>query len=378
MKPYGWILLLLMVASPAWAAKKITVQQLQDLLQSLHQANKTDEEVATELEQVELTEQLTKHTMDDVASLVPGSLTTDQLYVLEARSATLIPPASDLPSTPPPDAAAQKALLDKAGDYVTRIYAQLPLLTATRTTFRFQDHLPAAVEDQGKHNGKAPGQPNGDLVIHYIGSTDTQVESQGGAEILSKVKDATQWGANNQIALAEQGPVLTTVLQEAQAAGKISWLRWETIYGRQTAVFSFAVDKKKSRYVINYCCFPDTEQEITAPFHTGGQVGVQGSTQTSIAWVPYKAIVPYHGELFIDAQTGIVVRLITEADVKPMETVHQEDTLIDYGSVTVNGKPVVVPVRSIVDTEVFPGMLDPNGRHIPRRTVFTAEYKDYK
>ena len=151
MKRIRWILLILVAAVPASAAKKVTVQQLQDLLQSLKQANKADAEVADELMRIELAEELTKSTMDSLTSFVPGPLTANQMYVLEARSAMLAPPAADLPSAPAPDAAAQKALLEKAVEYATKTYAQLPHLTATETTFRFQDILnPPVATNQGK------------------------------------------------------------------------------------------------------------------------------------------------------------------------------------------------------------------------------------
>ena len=204
------------------------------------------------------------------------------------------------------------------------------------------------------------------------------MESQNGAEILTAVKDTTQWGANGQIALLGQGPVLSTVVLEAQAAGKINWLRWETVNGKQTAVFSFNVDKKKSRYAVNYCCFPDTDQGRMNMVNQGLQPGTAGNLQAGINWVPYKATVPYHGELFVDSQDGIVVRLITEAEFKPFETVHQEDTRIDYGTMTVGGKPLVVPVGMVIDTEVFPGSTDSAGKRVTRRTLFIANYEDYK
>ncbi len=382
MKRMGWILLILVAAAPASAARKVTVQQLQDLLQSLEQAKKADAEVADELMQIELTEELTKSTMDSLTSLVPGRLTANQMYVLEARSAMLAPPAADLPSTPAPDAAAQKALLDKAADYATKTYAQLPHLTATKTTFRFQDILnPPVATNQGKPPDNAStdsGRADRGPFIYYVGTAETQVESQNGAEILTGVKDTTQWGANGQIALLGQGPVLSTVIQEAQAAGKINWLRWETVNGRQTAVFSFAVEKKKSRYAVNYCCFPDTDQGRMNMVNQGLQPGTAGNLQAGINWVPYKATVPYHGELFVDSQDGTVVRLITEAEFKPFETVHQEDTRIEYGTMTVGGKPLLVPVGMIIDTEVFPGSTDSSGKRITRRTLFIANYEDYK
>jgi hypothetical protein len=377
MKRIALILVFMLTASHAWAARKVTVEQLQDLLHSLHQANKTDAETAAELQQVELTEELTRSAMDSLTSLVPGPLTTDQMYVQEARSAMLAPPASDLPSTPAPDAAAQKALLDKAIDYATKTYAQLPHLTAAKSTFRFQDILNPPGTDNSKKGPAKPAVANGPS-IYYVGTSETPVESQGGAVILSPAKDDTHWGANGQITLQAQGPVLSTVAQEAEAAGKINWLRWETVNGKQTAVFSFAVDKKKSHYAVKYCCFPDSDQGSLNLANLGVQPGMAGNLQAEITWVPYKATVPYHGELFVDAQSGIVVRLVTEADLKPYDTVHQEDTRIDYGAMMIGGKPMIVPVGIIIDTGVNAGEKDIAGKLIPRRTLFIADYKDYK
>src|ERR1035438_1918043 len=102
MKRLGWILVLLMAASPAWATKKVNIQQLKDLLVSLQQAKKTDGEVAAELEQLQLTEQLTRATMNALNNFIPGPFSTEQFFVLEAASATLAPPAADLPTTPAP------------------------------------------------------------------------------------------------------------------------------------------------------------------------------------------------------------------------------------------------------------------------------------
>jgi len=71
MKRFGWILAVLMLASPAWAAKKVTVQQLKDMLVSMQQSHKTDDEVASELKQVELTEEMTVSTKNSLAGLLP-------------------------------------------------------------------------------------------------------------------------------------------------------------------------------------------------------------------------------------------------------------------------------------------------------------------
>jgi len=41
--------------------------------------------------------------------------------------------------------------------------------------------------------------------------------------------------------------------------------------------------------------------------------------------------VPYHGEFFVDSGSGIVVRMIVEAELAPSEVVHRVNTRIDYG-----------------------------------------------
>jgi hypothetical protein len=375
MKRLGWILVFLVAASPAWAVKKMTVQQLHDLLVSLQQARKTDAEVAVELKQVELSEELTSSEIGALLGYFPGPLATEQISILEARSDVLAPPPTDLPTAPAPDAAAQKALLDKTIDYAAKTYAQLPHLTASKVTMRYQDNMEAPVAGSGKDLSPTWADPNQGTVnkfIHYIDFTQTPIESRNGAEMASKVKDKTPWGANGKIALFGSGPALGAVVQEAQAAGKLTWLRWETVNGKQTAVYSFAVDKKKSHYAVDYCCFPDTDR-------VGGTNSViANTTQIYSDWKDVKATVPYRGELFIDPQTGAIDRLVIKADFKPSDVIHLEETRIDYSPVTVGGNVLILPVRTIISTEVVPAGDDSSGKFTVRHTLFTAQYKNYQ
>jgi hypothetical protein len=392
MKKWGLVLVLALAATPAWCAKKVTVAELKDQLASMHKDNKSDADVANALKQLELSEQLTRDTMNSLIADVPGPLTTEQIYVLEARSALLSPPASDLPTAAAPDAAAQKAMLDKTADYVSKNYGQLPALSATKTTIRFQDNVEAAAPSSGIHGSASDvstgtGFVNPYQFIHYINSTDAQVVNDHGAEKMPSAKDKTPWGANKMIALQEPDPSLTTVFQEAQEAGDVKWLRWETVNGKQAAVYAFDVPKKKAHFAVNVCCFPDVSQTGVATFQSAsagsargsGGGGAKGNFQTNTNWNDYKASVPYHGEFFVDPDSGIVVRLITVADLKPTEVVHQVDERIDYGPVTVGGKMMVLPIKTIINTEVVPnGDSGAAGRFSIRRTLFTSEYKDYQ
>lgn len=388
MKRLELISIILLAASPAWAAKNISVQQLTDLLKSDQQAKKPDVDVANDLKEVTLSEALSRAAMNSLAEYLPGAHATEQLYVLEARSAILPPPPADIPSTPAPDAAAQKAILDKAADYATKTYAQMPKVTATRTTVRFQDNMQAAAASSGMHSGaidSASSDPNlatANEYIHYINSTENPVEFQNGVESNPLAKDKTPWGANRMIALLGNSPSVSSVLEEAQATGKIAFLRWETVNGKPAAVFSFSVDKKKTHYAVNYCCFPDVDQAGMMSYSArsqGASPSAHGNLQTATSWHNYKATVPYHGEIFIDAETGVVVRLITQAEFKAAEVVHQEDQRIDFAPVPVGSKTLVLPIKTVIDTEVVPnGDSQAAGKFTLRRTLFTSEYKDYQ
>ncbi|MGA8729270.1 MAG: hypothetical protein WB608_11015 [Terracidiphilus sp.] len=391
MKWLGWALLLLMAASPAAAVKKITVQQLKDLLVSLQQANKTDAEVASELMQVELTEELTRSTMNDVANSVPGPQSSVQMYVLEIHSAELPPPASNLPSTPVPDVAAQKAILDKAIDYATTTYAQLPHLSATKTTLRFEEEWPKI--DSGTIQA-ASQKTLFDLdrrqlgrVIRFVKSTDIPVDLQNGAEHDLLPADKTHWGENGQITLLGQEPALANVVKEAQVTGKIDWLRWETVNGVQTAVYAFAVGKKETHYAVDYCCFRQEMTEGIQQMHSSALSEHNSRLDTS-SWESRKATVPYHGEIFVDPETGIVVRLVIQADFKPSEAIRQEDQRIDYAPVKLGEKTIVLPVRTLISAATI------NAKTVARtggerlassevftktcNTLFVAEYNGYQ
>jgi len=393
MKRFAWMLLVFCMAAPAaWSAsKKITAQELKDMLTQMQQQKKSDDDVAIALKQVEMSEQLTAATLNSLNSLLPGQQSLAQVYVLEARSAMLPPPASDIPTDPAPDAAAQKAILDKAADYVTKTYDALPDITATRTTIRFQDNMEQIAQASGMHSGAQDATTSFNLgataqFFRYINSTDSAVESSKGVEKFTMPKDKGPWGPNGMSLPEEPGQSLASIYSEAQAAGKISFLRWEMVNGKKTAVFSYSVEKKKTHYGVNYCCYPDTDQTGVATFSSasigslngGGGGGAKGNMQTNTSFKPWKSNVGYHGQLFINPDTGIIVRVIADADLKSSDVVHQEDTRIDYDPVTMGSQTLVVPVKSFVNTEDVPKGEDSAGKFTLRHTLYYSEFKNYQ
>jgi hypothetical protein len=369
MKRLICVLALMVLAVPARSANKITVATLTEMLNTMAADKKSDDEIAAALKQVELSEQLTRATMNQLAASAPGPHIMEQLYVLEAASAILPPPPADIPPTPAPDAAAQKAILLKVATYITKTQDQLPQLIATKTILRFQDNVEAAASADRKGGGRnTSGFSDPYQFIHYINSIESPYTSNHGIEQFPQ--DKTAWGSNGMIALEAPEPSLGEAFQDAQNAGSITWLRWENIGGKPAAVFSFKTEKKKTHFNTNICCFP----EVT-------QAGVGfGNFQTAADWHNFKATgIPYHGELFVDPDTGIVVRLITQAEFKPGEIVHQQDTRVDYAPVNVGQATPVLPARAIILTEVAPNGDSPSaGTYTTRHTLFTIEYKDYR
>ena len=376
MKKFAILLILLSAAAPSLAAKKSTIDDLKQTLAALQQGNKSDQDIATRLKDVELGEQLTDATRVTLQPFAPGPLATEQLDILEGRSSVLAPPHSELPNTAAPDVATQKAILARAVDYVTKVYMQNPHLVASRATSRYQDGVENIHTNSGVSNNMATAgnawQPV-NMIIRFVGSHNDMVESEKGVELTQATKQKQPWGQNGQISEGGPGPVLSVILQEAADAGTLNWRRWQVIGGHNVAVFSFAVPKKKSHYEVHYCCFPITEDT--------GRLGYEGTganLQYNTTWKDFKSVVGYHGEFFVEPESGAIVRVVTQAELKPTDFVHQEDMRIDYGAVPVGGKPAILPVESFISNEVVPNGDSYGARYTIRHTLFHVTYGNYQ
>jgi hypothetical protein len=391
-------LAIVLTTMPAWCAKPITVGQLEDMVRSLQQAGKPDVEVATALKQVELTEQLTPDRMNGLISRVPGMQSTAQIFILEGRAADLIPPPSELPNLPQPSPDLQQGMLGKADAWIAGTYDKLPKLSASVTTLRLQDNVEAIAGASGLQGGAqdvvtSSGLSKTATFMHYINSTQKQVAFEHGAEQFQPDKIKMAWGANGMIDIQKQPPSLTLIFKEAKTSGSLHWARWQHVYGKAVAVFTFSVLRKASGLELNVCCFPSVKQFGVATFYTAltGPVlapdqptakgaasgGAEGNLQTSTEWKNYKAIVPYHGEIFVDAESSIVLRMVVEAETAQTDVVHQQSVRIDYGPVAVGGKVSMLPVRTVINSEVVVNGESGAGGYRLRHTLFTAEYRDY-
>jgi hypothetical protein len=106
--------------------------------------------------------------------------------------------------------------------------------------------------------------------------------------------------------------------------------------------------------------------------------GEAGNYQTNASWKNFKSNEGYRGEIFVDPDTGVIYRLITEVEFKGSDPVKTENQRIDYGVETIGDKKVVVPGFVTIDTLEQPMPDSPQGRFILRHTLFTETYSGYK
>ncbi len=330
-----WILitaLLPIMAIPSWAAKRMTVAQLVQMVGTEKAAHKSDVEIARKISDVELSERLTDLALGELSKqFAGGSQPAMALLLLADRSSFLDPPARELPATPAPDAATQQHLQEAAKRFAVKTLPNLPNLLATRTTFSFDDS-PQQVTNTGypQHIG-----------LHAVGSSKAEVSVWNEKESpLTRTGVASSLAPGGLTTWGEFGSLLLIILSDS-SEGKIEWSHWENTASGVVAVFEYEVPKAASHYEINT---PVEKIELsTASSRWASDGGTSARFSTAI--VHNKP--GYKGSLWVDPATGTIVRVTLVADLKGDSAFQRIAILVDYGPVRITNKTVICPVRSV-------------------------------
>jgi len=327
----GPILLIVGLILPARAEKHITVTQLGQIVAEVRSVS--DTEAAQRLSDLQLTERLGTEHFNAYRQVLSGESSRYALRAIADRSQFLDPPASEIPANPAPAIPEQRRIMGLVASYVEHTIPQLPNFFATRVTDHFED-TPLL---QHSLDFFTPYQP-----LHFISRSEAAVFYQKGREIIeasggaSKPKTMKEglmtWGVF--------GPILGTVLVDA-ATSKLAWSHWERGAAGPLAVFEFHVAQEKSHYEINYCCIASQAATLAANVR------------------PFQRIVSYHGSMSVDPSTGVILRMVVEAELKTTDPVTKAAILVDYGSVDIGGKTYTCPVRSISTTTAESVQVDP-------------------
>lgn len=298
------LVLMLAVASGAWAAQPTTVVQLEQFLATLH--GQSDGKVAKKLDGMTLTEQASPAQLARWEANLPGDRSREALTVLADASVLFLPPAASMLADPPPDAEAQRELLARANDYVVRTLTKLPDFSALRTTRRF--------EDSPRSNSAVPHP-------RFIGRSAFRVTYENGVESHTFESLEIPRGNNPGTDLetgGEFGPILSVVLGDS-AQSSVKWGYWEMAPQGRLAVFKYSVPETSSDYHLAF---------------------TQGFRRVSV--VP-----AYFGEIAIDPASGAILRISLLTSSMREQNVEQSAIAVYYRAVQLGGKDYICPVKGV-------------------------------
>lgn len=330
MRRWTIVVTLAFAALPCWAAKRVSVEQLERTLAAL--VHRTDAETARQIGILEPAERISGATLERLTRQYgKGPLTSVALQLLADRSSFLDLPPSELPAVPPPNTAAQRRQLEAAETFAAETLPRLPNLFATRTIYSFDDSL-----QEVKKGGWLE-----EAGLHLVETSKAEVSvrsEQGNLPAVSRPSSQQDglvtWG--------EFGSALLLILSDS-AHGTTAWSHWEQSEGGLVSVFHYDVPQSASHY------------EIGAPSdqvrHLGGSgrwMGYGGDLSNDRSAPQMVVIRPgYHGSLWIDPGSGTILRISLIADVKGSSNLEHAAILVDYGPVRIAGKTFVCPVRSL-------------------------------
>ncbi len=332
------------IALPAAAARRVSVAQLEEIV-AAEGAHRADPDVARQIGELEMTQQLTERTLDRFAAIHKlGPRTALALQLLLDQSVFLDPPADELPATAPPDAAHQQQILEAARAYSAETWTRMPNFFVTRVTHRFDDspHVMA----KGDWPVRAGLQPVGMSMRQVTFRDGKEVQDQTPENASATTKPEQEIGLHS---WGEFGPELTVVLAD-MAKQRVEFKHWEEIGARLAAVFRYEVPREASHYAVSYCCTRDAKFVGGPGSFYGNRGRGQGPSPYLASSADLHALVEtpgYHGTVSIDPATGTVLRITIEAELKKNEPLMRAATAIEYGPVKIGDSSYICPVRSV-------------------------------
>jgi hypothetical protein len=312
-------LLIVVLGMALQAQTQMNLDQLKQMITSSMALKHDDKKIADYLKHVQLTERLNDETIEQLMGMGIGPRTMHALQDLRDQSAKLpskIPPAStpEQPSMslsqehkpipiPPPDSVKQEQILDLFREYAKDYTKSLPNFLCLQVTDRY---VFSPRDGRDRKIDKLVAQ------LSYLeGQEHYKVVSQNDKYIDSTM-DHVQGGS---ISTGEFGSMMAKLFDSSSQA-QFEWARWSTLRGKRVAVFSYYIDSGHSSYSISY----DNEQRI---------------------------ITAYRGEVFGDADTGIITRIKFEAvDIPSSFPVQEATDTLDYGEVEIGGSPFICPLKA--------------------------------
>lgn len=209
------------------------------------------------------------------------------------------------PADSPPGAAEQNQILQRIGDYAGQYVDRLPNFICEQVISQFQ------AGRRGKHWRK--GDTLSSKLMYNEGREERTLELVNNHPVHSTMRP---W-RTPLVTEGEFGMLLEDIFR-ASSNASFQWDRWETVEGKQLAVFNFSIDKQHSTLRLSL---------------------------SDLA----KAIVPYHGSIYADSESGEIWQVTnTVSEIPAAIQTKSLTTNINYGKIDIGGKNFLLPVHATV------------------------------
>lgn len=298
---------------------RVTVAQLDQALTAAVAAHKPDAEIARQIASLELSERLTEASLNRLnVRLAQDPLAAQALALLADRSAFLDPPVAELPGTAAPDGAARQRMLDAARNYVAQTLPRLPDFLANRTIKRYDDG------PQALKKGAWPVRAG----LHLVGTSSREISVRNEREGQGVEHGFAASQERNGLSTWGEFGFLPAVILADTVKGTVTWSHWEQMAADPAAVFHYAVPHSASHY------------EIVGTIAHGPKW--QPADASTVRTAP-----AYHGSLWVDPETGAVLRLTLEIGENEVGQFKRFAVMVQYASVQIGGRNFICPVRSL-------------------------------
>jgi VWFA-related protein len=305
----------------AFAGQKVSADELERVAAQSHAL--ADADAAAKISDLELTERLSQARLAKALAELPGAKAQRALTGVADLAEFLPLPPGEIPAKAAPELAEQRRMMALTVTYVTNTVNQLPHLSGNRTVTHFESAPARAGEEQTTDFGSLRAVRLSRAVVQYSNGEERveAVPVKASAKAGGPEQGLRTWGVF--------GPILTEVLLDA-AQNQLAWSHWENGQAGPIAVFRYRVAREKSHYQVRYCC--------VIP-----KLGTNFGLETN----EFQTMAGYHGEVAVNPQTGTIVRLVLEADLKPEDPTTRADLAVEYGPVELGGQTYVCPARSV-------------------------------
>jgi hypothetical protein len=306
-----WVLARL--SALAYGQREMTVSQLVSFIKSSVQLHTPDRQVADYVHKLKLTNKLDDQTVEELQGLGAGARTVAALRELTDSTAKLAaapppPPVSAPVAIAPPNSIEQKRILAELAEYARNYTKTLPNFICTQVT---RKHVDPTGTESWISDGTVQehlSYLNGEEDYKVVMVNDRPVSNIGHLQV----------GGNK--SSGEFGTMLAEIF-DPDSHTDFEWDHWATLRGRRNYVFFFRVQQGFSKYSIK------DEQS--------GRTIVPG----------------YHGLVYADRDTGMVMRLTLECDNIPASfPVQQAGEVLDYDFQKIADREFVLPLKADMRT----------------------------